>query len=113
VQLYFARKRSKVEMLASYARSTQCRWKMILEYFGEAMEMGEECGTCDNCVQRRGDSDAQTLKMKAQPPLKKGDRVEVRQYGRGTVEEVHDDRIAVRFGRGNTRDFAPRFVRKA
>jgi ATP-dependent DNA helicase RecQ len=113
VQLYFARKRSKVEMLATYARSTQCRWKMILEYFGEAMEMGEECGTCDNCVQRRGDSDARTLRMKAQPKLKKGDRVQVRQYGRGTVEEVHDDRIAVSFPRGDTRDFAPRFVRKA
>jgi ATP-dependent DNA helicase RecQ len=113
VQLYFARKRSKVEMLATYARSTQCRWKMILEYFGEAMEMGEECGTCDNCVQRRGDSDAQTLEMKAQPVLKKGDRVQVRQYGRGTVEEVHDDRIAVSFPRGDTRDFEPRFVRKA
>jgi ATP-dependent DNA helicase RecQ len=113
VQLYFARKRSKVEMLATYARSTQCRWKMILEYFGEAMEMGEECGTCDNCVQRRGDSDARTLRMKAQPKLKKGDRVQVRQFGRGTVEEVHDDRIAVSFPRGETRDFAPRFVRKA
>ena len=113
VQLYFARKRSKVELLATYARSTQCRWKMILEYFGEPMEMGEKCGTCDNCVQRRDEADARTLQMKAEPTIKKGDRVHVPKYGKGTVEEVHDDRISVRFGRGDPRDFAPRFVRKA
>ena len=114
VQLYFARKRSKVELLAAYARGTQCRWKMILEYFGEEVELGDECGACDNCVQRKADADAATLKMKAhsrpQSRLKKGDAVRVPKYGRGTVEEVHDDRIVVAFGRGETREFAPRYV---
>ena len=38
MQLYFARKRSKVELLAAYARGAQCRWKMILEYFDEEVE---------------------------------------------------------------------------
>ena len=110
VQLYFARKRSKVELLAAYARSTQCRWKMVLEYFGEEMELGDECGACDNCVQRKADLDASTLKMKARPPLRKGDAVRVPKYGRGTVAEVHDDRIVVAFARGETREFAPRYV---
>ena len=110
VQLYFARKRSKVELLAAYARGTQCRWKMILEYFGEEVEWGDECGACDNCVQRKADIDASTLKMKARPALKKGDAVRVPKHGRGTVEEVHDDRIAVRCGDGEMREFAPRFV---
>ena len=110
VQLYFARKRSKVELLAAYARSTQCRWKMILEYFGEEVELGDECGACDNCVQRRADIDASTLKMKARPPLRKGDAVRVPKYGRGTVQEVHDDRIVVAFPRGDSREFAPRYV---
>ena len=110
VQLYFARKRSKVELLAAYARGTQCRWKMILEYFGEAVELSDECGACDNCVQRKADLDASTLKMKARPPLRKGDPVRVPKYGRGTVEEVHDDRIAVSFADGETREFAPRYV---
>ena len=113
IQLYFARKRSKLELFAAYARSTQCRWKMILEYFGEEVEWGDECGHCDNCVQRKSEADAVTLQMKAQPKLQKGDRVAVPKYGRGTVEEVHDDRIAVRIGRDTIRDFAPRFVRKA
>ena len=111
VQLYFARKRSKVELLAAYARSTQCRWKMILEYFGEDMELDDECGACDNCVQRKADATAATLKMKVQPRLKKGDAVRVPKYGRGTVEKVHDDRIVVALARGGTREFEPRYVK--
>jgi ATP-dependent DNA helicase RecQ len=113
VQLYFARKRSKVELLAAYARSTQCRWKMILEYFDEEVEVGDECGACDNCVQRSADPMAATLRIKVPPALKKGDAVRVPKYGRGTVAEVHDDRIAVTFASGDTRDFAPRRVTRA
>jgi len=111
VQLYFARKRSKVELLAAYARSTQCRWKMILEYFDEAVESGDECGHCDNCVQRTGeDALATTLRMKAVQPLKKGDKVRVPKHGRGVVAEVHDDRVVVTCADGETREFAPRYV---
>ena len=110
VQLYFARKRSKVELLAAYARGTQCRWKMILDYFDEDVEEGDGCGHCDNCVQRRADVDASTLKMKARPRLKKGDAVRVPKYGGGTVAEVHDDRIVVDFPRGEAREFEPRYV---
>jgi len=110
VQLYFARKRSKVELLTAYARGTQCRWKMILEYFDEEVEVGDECGACDNCVQRSGDARASTLRMKARPRLKKGDAVRVPKFGRGTVAEVYDDRIAVTFATGDTREFAPRYV---
>jgi ATP-dependent DNA helicase RecQ len=110
VQLYFARKRSKVELLAAYARGTQCRWKMVLEYFDEAVETDDECGHCDNCVQRRADVDASTLKMKATPRLKKGDAVRVPKYGRGTVAETYSDRITVCFAGGETREFEPRFV---
>jgi ATP-dependent DNA helicase RecQ len=113
VQLYFARKRSKVELLAAYARSTQCRWNMILEYFDEQVEAGDECGHCDNCVQRRADVDASTLKMKAKPPLKKGDAVRVPKYGRGTVAQTYSDRIAVSFATGETREFEPRYVMPA
>jgi ATP-dependent DNA helicase RecQ len=110
VQLYFARKRSKVELLAAYARGTQCRWKMILDYFDEEVEADDECGHCDNCVQRKADVDASTLKMKAAPRLKKGDAVRVAKYGRGTVAETYSDRIAVSFATGETREFEPRYV---
>ena len=110
MQLYFARRRSKLELLAAYARRTQCRWKMILEYFDEEVEAGDECGHCDNCVQRAADPMAQTLKMKAaQPLLKKGDKVRV-PLGRGTVAAVHDDRVVVTLASGETREFAPAYV---
>jgi ATP-dependent DNA helicase RecQ len=88
---------------------------MILEYFDEDVAMDTECGACDNCVQRSADASAITLKMKvkAKPLFRKGDAVRVPKYGRGTVAEVHDDRIAVSFGSGETREFAPRYVAKA
>ena len=83
---------------------------MILEYFDEKVEASDECGACDNCVQRKGDADARTLKMKAHVVLKKGDAVRVPKYGRGTVAQVYDDRIAVTLANGETREFAPRYV---
>jgi len=52
------------------------------------------------------------MRIKPQPPrLKKGDAVRVPKYGRGTVAEVHDDRIAVTLKDGETRDFAPHYVK--
>jgi RecQ family ATP-dependent DNA helicase len=112
VQLYFARQRSKVELVAAYARRTQCRWQMILEYFDEKVAADDECGACDNCVQRSSDATVRTQKidLKPKPRLKKGDAVRVRKFGRGTVAEVHDDRIAVTFAKGDRRDFAPDYV---
>ena len=111
VQLYFARKRSKVELVAAYARSTQCRWKMILEYFDEAVEEGDGCGHCDNCIHRSAeDALLTTIRMKAEPIFKQGDAVRVPKHGRGTVAAVHDDRIAVTCADGETREFAPRYV---
>jgi ATP-dependent DNA helicase RecQ len=112
VQLYFARQRSKVETLAAYARRTQCRWQMILEYFDQEVKADDECGACDNCVQRSSDATVRTQKidLKPKPRLKKGDAVRVRKFGRGTVAEVHDDRIAVAFAKGEQREFAPDYV---
>ena len=41
--------RSKLERMTQYAQSAACRWKLLLENFGEA-DGFEQCGTCDNCV---------------------------------------------------------------
>ena len=41
--------RRKLEQMAAYAQSAACRWKLLLENFGEA-DGFERCGTCDNCV---------------------------------------------------------------
>ena len=33
----------------AYAQSARCRWKELLDYFGEGAEF-ERCGVCDNCT---------------------------------------------------------------
>jgi ATP-dependent DNA helicase RecQ len=40
--------REKLERMAAYAQTASCRWKMLMDYFGE--EGMDACGTCDNCV---------------------------------------------------------------
>ena len=41
--------RTKLERMSQYAQSAACRWKLLLDNFGEAGDF-ERCGTCDNCV---------------------------------------------------------------
>jgi ATP-dependent DNA helicase RecQ len=40
--------RTKLERMQAYAQSASCRWKLLLDYFGET-ELVERCGVCDNC----------------------------------------------------------------
>jgi ATP-dependent DNA helicase RecQ len=41
--------REKLQRMALYAQSARCRWKELLEYFGEGEEF-DTCGSCDNCT---------------------------------------------------------------
>jgi ATP-dependent DNA helicase RecQ len=46
-----ARDEEKLERMMLYGQSPVCRWRLLLEYFGEeGMEPDFRCGTCDNCV---------------------------------------------------------------
>ena len=40
--------RAKLDSMSSYAQSALCRWKLLLQHFGEA-ECFDACGSCDNC----------------------------------------------------------------
>jgi ATP-dependent DNA helicase RecQ len=40
--------RTKLERMEAYAQSATCRWKLLLDYFGETDGV-EACGECDNC----------------------------------------------------------------
>ena len=44
-----AKDREKLERVMQYGQSAACRWRLLHDYFGEAMD-SERCGTCDNCV---------------------------------------------------------------
>ena len=35
--------------MVSYAQSARCRWKLLLDYFGDDTAGIERCGVCDNC----------------------------------------------------------------
>jgi ATP-dependent DNA helicase RecQ len=41
---------AKLERMMLYGQSATCRWRTLLEYFGDEIEPGFQCGTCDNCV---------------------------------------------------------------
>ena len=38
----------KLNRMMEYGQTARCRWKLLLEYFGEEAEW-ERCGSCDNC----------------------------------------------------------------
>ena len=40
--------REKLDRMMAYGQSAACRWKLLLDYFGETVEW-ERCGVCDNC----------------------------------------------------------------
>jgi ATP-dependent DNA helicase RecQ len=40
--------REKLEQMMSYGQSVACRWKLLLDYFGETVDW-QRCGTCDTC----------------------------------------------------------------
>ncbi|HEX8705994.1 MAG TPA: ATP-dependent DNA helicase RecQ [Myxococcaceae bacterium] len=42
--------RERLQMMMRYGQTTQCRWRMLGEYFEEPLE--EDCGHCDNCRER-------------------------------------------------------------
>ena len=42
--------REALAQMVSYAQSGYCRWKLLLDYFGDEAGGIERCGSCDNCV---------------------------------------------------------------
>ena len=106
----------------STARPARCRWKVLLEPFGEA-EGFELCGHCDNCLRMASTAEAAPASEAAtvdeparpepppRPPFTAGDAVRVARYGRGIVESVDGEGVTVRFGEGRARTFLADYVR--
>ncbi|UMR30620.1 RecQ family ATP-dependent DNA helicase [Massilia sp. MB5] len=44
------RDRAALEQMVGYAQSGYCRWKLLLDYFGDETAGVERCGVCDNCL---------------------------------------------------------------
>ncbi|WP_199425321.1 RecQ family ATP-dependent DNA helicase [Actinotalea solisilvae] len=80
--------RSRVELVRTYADTSDCRRRVLLELLGE--EHPERCGRCDSC-------DAGTSADVVDAPLRAGQAVVHGEWGGGTVSVVEADRVTVLF----------------
>jgi ATP-dependent DNA helicase RecQ len=106
--------RRKLERITFYAQSALCRWKIILDYFGESAQW-ERCGHCDNCLRIEKERARPAIADTTAEPavttrLRPGLHVRVPKYGRGAVEATAGDSVTVRFASGETREFLRAYV---
>jgi ATP-dependent DNA helicase RecQ len=96
---------SRLGMVASYAESTNCRRRYLLNYLGDEYH-AELCLRCDNCLHRAGrrgpdewDLDAQQERIDEQRggPFDSGQPVRHPEWGQGVVQRVEGDVLVVRF----------------
>ncbi len=118
--------RASLEQMTFYGQTGYCRWRVMLEHFGEA-ERIVRCGHCDNCERMQAEEHRPaTVPMLVRPPLRKpnpeplrtalfdaGASVKVPRYGIGIVEEADGRTVTVRFANGSTRCFLGSYVHAA
>ncbi|WP_027800722.1 RecQ family ATP-dependent DNA helicase [Paraburkholderia dilworthii] len=127
-----AHDRETLQQMIDYAQTGQCRWRAILDYYGDTPAL-ERCGVCDNCANPpqidvgqdaivAGESHpaevAQRQRKKPGKPDKPriwapGDAVRVPRYGAGEVALANGEQVAVQFPDGSTRTFLASYVRAA
>jgi ATP-dependent DNA helicase RecQ len=108
--------RDNLRRVVLYAQTALCRWKAILDYFGETPEW-ERCGHCDNCERPIAEPPpAPAVKREALPlppilgaqdpgSLKPGDALVLTIFGAGEVREVSGETLTVAFADGEVREF--------
>jgi ATP-dependent DNA helicase RecQ len=112
------RDREKLERMVFYAQTGFCRWRVLLEYFGERLD-ADRCGHCDNCLrdaQRDKPEEPHPLRVKAPKRRRRayarGDAVRVPRYGAGRVRDSAGDEVTVEFANGEARTFLRSYVRR-
>ncbi len=116
--------REALEKMVSYAVSGFCRWKLLLDYFGDEVEGFEKCCRCDNCLNppalaledieiRDDEFDHEPEPVPDGPQFEVGARVKVAKYGEGVVTSVAGDQVGIDFPDGEHRSFMADFVSPA
>ena len=104
-----------LERMVFYAQTGFCRWRVLLEYFGEPLPFDERCGHCDNCL-RPPLAPAPTRAAVIEPVtatsarFARGDTVRVPRYGEGQVQRVAGDEVTVVFPDSAVRSFVADYV---
>ena len=136
-----AHDKDTLQRMIDYAQTGRCRWRTILDYYGDTPDM-ERCGVCDNCVNppqidvgagkdtiaveagtlseaslSEGSLSEAGLQNAVKAPQPRqwqtGDSVRVPRYGAGEVALTSGEQVAVEFPDGRTRTFMSSFVRPA
>jgi len=118
------RDREALEQMVGYAVSGFCRWKLLLDYFGDPAPGFEKCCRCDNCLNppqltedieiRDDEFDREPEPSEpAAPAFEAGARVQVPKYGAGVVLAVAGDQVTIEFPDQETRSFMADFVEPA
>jgi len=115
--------RERLRRMVLYAQTALCRWKALLDYFGE--ELGRErCGHCDNCARPVPELTAPPAEVPVRPPraagvlalpplvgdrdpatLRQGDRVTLPVFGSGEVRAIHGRNLTIELAGGEVREF--------
>ena len=123
--------KAMLERMVFYGQTGHCRWKVLLENFGESAGF-TACGNCDNCarvamateqalaeaarsseVADAGEFSSVARRTKNPPAFAVGDPVRVPRYGLATVEAIGAEGIEVAFADGSRRVFLEGFVKPA
>jgi ATP-dependent DNA helicase RecQ len=120
------RDREALEQMVGYALSGFCRWKLLLDYFGDEVPGFEKCCRCDNCLNPPALALTEDIEIRddefdrepgehepAAPAYEVGARVKVPKYDAGVVTAVAGDQVTIAFPDQEQRTFLASFVEPA
>jgi ATP-dependent DNA helicase RecQ len=117
--------RDRLRRMVLYAQTALCRWKAILDYFGEELDK-DRCGHCDNCSHPIRELTAPPrAEVPVRPPhgnhevlplppiighpdpgeLQPGDQVTLTIFGAGRVRSNDDRSLIIELAEGEVREF--------
>jgi ATP-dependent DNA helicase RecQ len=119
--------RERLERMVLYAQTALCRWRVLLDYFGESVDW-DNCTACDTCSRQhtvaveapvaKPDFSPEGIHLRESqqpraPQLRKGDLLVVPVHGRGEVKAIDGDKVEMQFPDGAVRKFKRDFVTRA
>ena len=121
------RDREALEQMVGYAVSGFCRWKLLLDYFGDEVEGFEKCCRCDNCLNPPALTLTEDIEIRDDefdrkedrapepegPTFEVGARVKAPKYGEGVVVAVAGDQVTLEFPDQDSRTFLADFLEPA